>query len=90
MSQCVKFFRFATSCKLEEAIEAATFNPAMCLGVQDRKGTLDYGSDADFIFLDDDLNVLATFIAGNNVFTSQKLPKDCEIECSHLKPKRSN
>ena len=75
MSQCVKNFHSFTNCSLVEAIEAATFHPAQCLGVQDRKGTLDYGSDADFIMLDDKLNVLATYVAGNNVYTSPVFTK---------------
>ena len=76
MCQCVKTFRSATQCSIEAAIEAATLHPACCLDVQDKKGTLDYGSDADFIFLDDDLNVMATFIAGENVYKSPELSSE--------------
>ena len=38
------------------------------LQIEHRKGTLNYESDADFVFLDDDLNVHATFIAGEPVW----------------------
>lgn len=39
-------------------------------GITERKGTLDYGTDADFILLDDDLNVLSTYIDGSLVYSS--------------------
>ena len=51
-----------------EAVEAATLHPALVLKIQDRKGTLDFGTDADFILLDDNLHVQATFIAGDLVW----------------------
>lgn len=38
------------------------------LGIEHKKGTLNYESDADLVFLDDDLNVHATFIAGEPVW----------------------
>ena len=43
-------------------------HPAQVLGIEDIKGTLNYQSDADLVFLDDDLNVHATFIAGKPVW----------------------
>lgn len=46
------------------AIEAATLHPAQCLKIEKQKGTLDFGSDADFVLLDDQLRVLSTWIAG--------------------------
>lgn len=49
------------------AIEAATLHPAKCLGIEKFKGTLDFGADADFVMLDDDLTVISTWIAGNQV-----------------------
>lgn len=52
------------------AIEAATLHPATCLKIEKTKGTLDYNSDADFIFLDDELNVLSTWIDGKCVYCS--------------------
>ena len=49
-------------------METATLHPALLLGISDRKGTLDYGSDADFLMIDDELNVLGTYIAGDQVW----------------------
>lgn len=51
------------------AIEAATLHPAKCLGIEESKGTLNFGSDADFIFLDEDLTVRSTWIAGKQVYS---------------------
>ena len=55
-----------------EALESATLHSAEMLGITDQKGTLDFGTDADFIFLDDDLNVLRTYIAGECVWSSDE------------------
>lgn len=38
------------------------------MGIDSMKGTLNFGSDADFILLDDDLNVLSTWIDGECVY----------------------
>ncbi len=52
-----------------EAIEAATLKPAQILGIQGSKGTLDFGSDADFILLDpDNLDLYSTWICGKCVW----------------------
>ena len=54
-------------CSVVQALEAATLHPARALGIDDRKGTLNFGSDADLVFLDGKLNVLSTWIASNCV-----------------------
>ncbi|CAF1237426.1 unnamed protein product [Rotaria sordida] len=51
-----------------ESIEAATVHPASVLHIENQKGTLSFGADADFILLDDKLNVLSTFIAGEQAW----------------------
>lgn len=67
MDGCIKYFKEATDCGNVLALEAATVHPAQCMGIAKRKGNLDFGCDADFVLLDDDLNVLATYIAGECV-----------------------
>jgi N-acetylglucosamine-6-phosphate deacetylase len=49
-------------------LEAASLHPAQLLKISDRKGTLNYGADADIILLNNDLEIQATFIAGNLVW----------------------
>ena len=56
------------------AIEAATLHPAEAIGIQDTKGTLKFGADADFVFLGEDLKVWSTWIAGQCVFQDVKSP----------------
>ncbi|CAF0966752.1 unnamed protein product [Didymodactylos carnosus] len=51
-----------------EAINSATLHPAQVLKIDKQKGTLNYGADADFILLDHDLNVLATYIGGDQAW----------------------
>ncbi|XP_038151206.1 N-acetylglucosamine-6-phosphate deacetylase [Cyprinodon tularosa] len=68
MDMCVRHFRQASGCSVEEALEAASLHPAQLLGISHRKGNLDYGADADLVLLDDALNVRATFISGEEVW----------------------
>jgi N-acetylglucosamine-6-phosphate deacetylase len=56
------------------ALEAATLHPAQAVGIQDTKGTLNFGADADFVFLGEDLKVWSTWIAGKCVFQDVKSP----------------
>ena len=46
------------------AINACTRNPASCIGVDDRKGTIGVGYDADLVVLDTDYTVLQTYCRG--------------------------
>src|SRR5260221_671519 len=48
---------------LVEAVRMATLNPARSLRMNDRKGTLAVGADADLIVFTDDFQVIQTFIA---------------------------
>ena len=73
MDTCVRHFLEATGCSVETALEAASLHPAQLLGIEDRKGTLNYDSDADFLMLDDSLHVQATYIAGEEVWRRDAL-----------------
>lgn len=77
MDECARIFKRETNCSIEFALEAASLHPADCLGITDRKGTLNYGSDADFILLDDDMKIHSTWISGECVFVSaeHRVPK---------------
>ena len=46
------------------AINACTSNPARCLHVDDRKGTIGVGYDADLVVLDRDYEVVQTYCKG--------------------------
>ena len=46
------------------AINSCTINPARCLGVDDRKGSITVGKDADIVVLNDDYSVAQTYCKG--------------------------
>ncbi|KAK7097999.1 N-acetylglucosamine-6-phosphate deacetylase-like [Littorina saxatilis] len=70
MDVCVRHFAKSTSCGNVLALEAASLHPAQMLGITKSKGTLDFNTDADFILLDDSLQVRATYIAGQQVWVA--------------------
>ena len=55
-------------CSVVQALEAATLHPAKALGIEKKKGTLNFGSDADFVFIDAKFNVFSTWIASKCVY----------------------
>ncbi|KAK6632113.1 hypothetical protein RUM44_007143 [Polyplax serrata] len=73
MNSSVKYFKKATGCSVVEALEAATLHPALALNIADKKGTLNFGSDADFLFLTPELDVISTWIAGECVYQSDNV-----------------
>jgi N-acetylglucosamine-6-phosphate deacetylase len=52
---------------LHEAVAMASANPARALGLKE-KGNFDVGTDADFTVLSRDLEVIQTFVAGDEIF----------------------
>lgn len=48
----------------DQALNSCTINPARCLGVDDRKGKLVAGYDADVVVLADDYSVVQTYCRG--------------------------
>lgn len=59
---CVRKYMEFTGCSLAEAIEAASLHPAQALGIDDERGSLEFGRFADIVLLDVDLNVQATSV----------------------------
>lgn len=68
MDFCVRYLQKSTGCTTVEALESASLHAAEVLGIQKHKGTLDFGADADFVMLDNNLHVLSTWIAGECVW----------------------
>lgn len=56
---------------LPEAINLVSTNPARVLGLQQSKGKLNKGYDADLVILDKELNVQQTWIAGKKYFENK-------------------
>lgn len=53
-----------SSIPLYECVNGASLNPAMTLGIDDKKGSIEVGKDADIIITDDKFNVMKTIIGG--------------------------
>ena len=49
---------------LHECVNCASLNPATTLGIQDKKGSIKEGKDADIVILDNEFNVKKTIIGG--------------------------
>ncbi|KAH9949267.1 Metallo-dependent hydrolase [Amylocystis lapponica] len=71
LDKCVRNFSRFTGCSLGEAIKCATFNPAKCLGIENKKGTLRAGADADLVVLDRSGNVLSTWVRGKQAWKKE-------------------
>jgi N-acetylglucosamine-6-phosphate deacetylase len=56
---------------LEDALITASCGPAAILGIDDRKGSLIPGHDADMVILDDRLQVTATIVGGQWKYCSE-------------------
>lgn len=72
MNNAVKNIIEVLGITLEEAVDMATINPARCLKIEDRKGSIAVGKDADFAIIDKDLNVHYTIRGGKIVYQKTK------------------
>ena len=64
LHNAVKNVRDNTDMPFWKVVAAASLNPAKAIGVEDRKGSLEAGKDADIIITDDDFNIVKTIIGG--------------------------
>jgi N-acetylglucosamine-6-phosphate deacetylase len=62
-----------TGCDLVSAIRTASANPAKILGLENSKGSIAAGLDADIVILDDECNVMATIVGGRIVYQKAAL-----------------
>ena len=73
INKAVKNFVANTAIPLEEVIEMVTLNPARILGLENRKGSIEVGKDADLILFDEDLNIKRTFAKGREVYNAENI-----------------
>ncbi|KAF8963676.1 carbohydrate esterase family 9 protein [Flammula alnicola] len=71
LDKCVRNFSRFTGCSLGEAIKCATYNPAKCLGIENKKGTLRPGAHADLVVLDRQGIVLSTWVKGKEAWAKK-------------------
>ena len=67
LNNAVRNVRAHTNLPLEQIVRMASLNPARAIGVADRKGSLEKGTDADIILTDPDFQVQRTIIGGETV-----------------------
>lgn len=65
-----RFIRFS-GCSLAAGVKAVTENPARVLAIQNRKGKIELGKDADLVILDDDYSIWSTIVGGKIIFHKQ-------------------
>jgi N-acetylglucosamine-6-phosphate deacetylase len=68
LSELVKRFIGFTDCSLDVSVKMVTENPAKVLGLEDQKGSIAVGKDADLILMDNDLSVYTTIVGGKIVY----------------------
>ncbi len=64
LNDAVKNFRDYTNLPFWKVVSAASLAPARAIGVDNRKGSLEAGKDADIIITDGDFNILKTIVGG--------------------------
>ena len=57
-----------TDWDISKCVNAASLYPAASIGVDDVKGSLEKGKDADIVIADDDFNIIKTYIGGVKVY----------------------
>lgn len=68
MDDCVRNTLKFTGCSFNEIVLMASINPSKIAQVENRKGKLLAGFDADIAVLDQDLQVVGTYIRGEKVY----------------------
>ncbi|MGF7400361.1 N-acetylglucosamine-6-phosphate deacetylase [Thermoanaerobacterium thermosaccharolyticum] len=68
LDKAVKNILTNTDLSLYESVALASYNSAKVIGVQDRKGLIKEGYDADIIIFDDDIDIKKTIVGGKIVY----------------------
>jgi N-acetylglucosamine-6-phosphate deacetylase len=71
MNQAVRNMMKYTGISLESAVSLAAMHPAKKLGIDQSKGSIEQGKDADLLIIDRELNVEWTFVQGRMVYQRQ-------------------
>lgn len=71
LNQALKNMMTFTGCSLQEAVQMASTNPAKQANVDDRKGSISIGKDADLVILDQAYEVVMTFCRGKCAYVRE-------------------
>jgi len=69
MIQALKNVMKFTGYPLDKILPSLTMVPARQAGIADRKGSLEAGKDADFLVVDENLNIQSTIVGGIEVYS---------------------
>jgi len=50
---------------MQDAVRMASLSPAMAIGADKNKGSIEIGKDADLLFLDNDINIYSVIVGGH-------------------------
>ena len=70
MNNAVRNMINLTGVDIKDAVLMASYNSAKLLGVDDKKGSIKVGMDADIAIIDEDINVYMTIVEGNIEFNN--------------------
>ena len=70
LAQALRNIVAFTDRSVQDVIPLMTANPAKALRMDDRKGSIEVGKDADMVLLDDELNVVTTVGLGRVIYTA--------------------
>ena len=68
LNKAVYNFKENTNLNIYEAINLASLNPAKSIKIDDKKGSLEIGKDADIAIFDDNMNCHLTIVEGQIVY----------------------
>ena len=69
MNRLVRTMIHLANVPLHEAVGMATISPARFLGIENRKGILAPGMDADLVIFDENIDIMTTMVNGEIVYT---------------------
>ena len=70
LNSAVKNVLEHTSLPVNEVFNMASLNPACAIHIDDRKGSLEAGKDADIIITDENINIVRTIKGGKTIYVS--------------------
>ena len=74
LNDAVRQFRDHAGVTLREAVNAASIQPARCIGAEEAKGSLAKGKDADLLIMDQDCRILNAFVGGVQKYSKDAVP----------------
>jgi N-acetylglucosamine-6-phosphate deacetylase len=69
MDRLLRNMIYMADTSVADAVKMASLTPAAIIGIDDRKGSLVAGKDADVVIFDDQINIMQTIVSGKTVYT---------------------